>query len=169
MTTQTTQILTNLQLAQIIRRIAFEIYETNFDETDLVLAGVSGEGYVLAQRLAFELEHISPLKVSLLKIELDKSLPQQPDVRLDAPPQAYTGRAVVLIDDVLNTGRTLAFSLQPFLSVPVRKLQVAVVVDRNHKMYPVAADFIGYELATSLTEHVRVVVGDEAEAGVYLK
>ncbi|WP_266368684.1 phosphoribosyltransferase family protein [Tellurirhabdus rosea] len=169
MTTQPTQILTNLQLTQKIRRIAFEIYENNFEETDLVLAGVSGEGYVLAQRLAFELQHISPLKVTLLKIELDKSLAQQPAIHLDAEADVYTEKVVVVVDDVLNTGRTLAFSLLPFLSVPLRKLQVAVVVDRNHKRFPVAADYIGYELSTTLTEHVQVIVSDGERAGVYLR
>ncbi|WP_234736143.1 phosphoribosyltransferase family protein [Tellurirhabdus bombi] len=169
MTTQTTQILTPIQLEQKIRRIAFEIYENNFEETELVLAGIAGEGYLLAGRLAHELRHISPLTITLLQITLDKKLPQQVAIHLDAAAAAYANKAVVVVDDVLNSGRTLAFSLQPFLSVPLRRLQVAVVVDRNHKRYPVSADYIGFELSTTLTEHVEVVLSDPERVGVYLQ
>jgi len=169
MTTTLTQILTPLQLEQKIRRIAFEIYETNFEETELVLAGVSGEGFVLAGLLAEQLRQIAPLAVTVLKIELDKAQRQQPGIHLDGGPETYTNKSVVVVDDVLNTGRTLAFSLQPFLGVPLRRLQVAVIVDRKHPRYPVAADFIGYELSTTLNEHVEVVLSDPDRIGVYLR
>lgn len=169
MTTLPTQILTPLQLDQKIRRIAFEIYENNFEETEIVLAGIAGEGYVLAERLAHELSQIAPHQVLRLKIDLDKSQRQQPPIHVDAGPEAYTNKAIVVIDDVLNTGRTLAYSLQPFLNVPVRKLQVAVIVARNHQLFPVSADYVGYALSTTLTEHVEVVLSDESRLGVYLK
>ena len=81
----------------------------------------------------------------------------------------FTDKVVIVVDDVLYTGRTLAFSLQPFLQVPVRKLQVAVLIDRNHPRYPVAADYKGYELSTTLTEHVDVILSDAQKIGVYLR
>ena len=166
---QPTLILNAEQIRQKIRRIAFQIYETNFEESALLLAGILGEGYVLAQALARELRTIAPFKVELLQLDLDKSQPAQPPVRPDRPAADYTNKVVVVVDDVLYTGRTLAFSLQPFLSVPVRKLQVAVLVDRNYPRYPVAADYKGYELSTTLTDHVEVVLSDESRIGVYLR
>ncbi|MBO0933031.1 phosphoribosyltransferase family protein [Fibrella aquatilis] len=164
----TTQILTADQIQQKIRRIAFQVYETNFAEAHVLLAGVAGEGFVLAQRLADELSQIAPFRVTLVKIDIDKSQPAQPDIPLPTLPAHYAG-VVVLVDDVLNSGRTLAFSLQPFLHVPVSKIQIAVLVNRNHPRYPIAASFIGYELATTLNEHVEVVLSDAAREGVYLR
>ncbi|MEZ0539336.1 phosphoribosyltransferase family protein [Fibrella arboris] len=164
-----TQILSAGQIRQKIRRIASQVYETNFDEAAVVLAGVAGEGYELARRLADELRQIAPFTVSLVQIDLDKTQKAQPAIQLPGGSGTYTDRVVVLIDDVLYSGRTMAFSLQPFLSVPVRKIQVAVLVNRNHPRYPIAADFIGIELATTLNEHVDVILSDATREGVYLR
>lgn len=169
MMTSPTPVLNAEQIDRKIRRIAFQIYETNFEEPALLLAGIAGEGYVLAERLAHELRAIAPFTVTLLRLELDKTRPAQPPVQTGAPADTFTDQVVVVVDDVLYTGRTLAFSLQPFLSVPVRKLQVAVLVDRNYPRYPVAADYKGYELSTTLTERVEVVLSDPARVGVYLR
>ena len=168
-TEQPTLILNAEQIRQKIRRIAFQIYEINFEESSLLLAGISGEGYVLAQAIRNELAQIAPFDVELIKIELDKTQVAQPPVQTSQPAVDYTDKVVILVDDVLYTGRTLAFSLQPFLSVPVRKLQVAVLVDRNYPRYPVAADYKGYELSTTLTDHVDVILTDESRMGVYLR
>ena len=115
-----------------------------------------------------ELQTIAPFSVDLIQLDLDKNKKAQPSVRLDRAMSDYTDTVVIVVDDVLYTGRTLAFSLQPFLSVPVRKLQVAVLIDRNHPRSPVAADYKGYELSTTLTEHVDVVLSEENRMGVYL-
>ncbi|QHV95222.1 MULTISPECIES: phosphoribosyltransferase family protein [Spirosoma] len=168
-TAQPTLILNAEQIRQKIRRIAFQIYENNFEETALLMAGIAGEGYVLAQALAHELQVIAPFTVELIQIDLDKTKLAQPTVQLDHPASDYTDKVIVVVDDVLYTGRTLAFSLQPFLGVPVRKLQVAVLIDRNYPRYPVAADYKGYELSTTLTEHVDVILSDASRTGVYLR
>lgn len=168
-TTQPTLILNAEQIRQKIRRIAFQIYENNFEETALLLAGIAGEGFVLAQKLANELQSIAPFSVELMQLNLDKTKPSQPLVEPDRSDLDYTDKVVIVIDDVLYTGRTLTFSLQPFLAVPVRKLQVAVLVDRNYPRYPVSADYKGYELSTTLTEHVDVILSDKSRMGVYLK
>ncbi|MFD2572629.1 phosphoribosyltransferase family protein [Spirosoma soli] len=168
-TSEPTLILNAEQIRQKIRRIAFQIYENNFEETALLLAGVSGEGYILAQALVRELQTITPFSVELLQLKLDKTQPAQPVVDVDYAATNFTDKVIIVVDDVLYTGRTLAFSLQPFLSVPVRKLQVAVLIDRNHPRYPVLADYKGYELSTTLTEHVDVVLSDENRVGVYLR
>ena len=168
-TTPPTPILNAEQIHQKIRRIAFQIYENNVDEPALVLAGIAGEGYVLAEALAQGLRQITPFTVDLLQLTLDKTQLAQPPVRADRSVEDCADKVVIVIDDVLYTGRTLAFSLQPFLNVAVRKLQVAVLVDRNHPRYPVAADYKGYELSTTLTEHVEVVLSDADRIGVYLR
>jgi pyrimidine operon attenuation protein / uracil phosphoribosyltransferase len=161
------QILTATQLRQKIRRIAFQIYENNFEESVVVLAGVTGEGMTFARLLTDDLRQIAPLTVDLLEIRLDKKTAIQPPVVL--PAADLSGKVVIVADDVLYTGRTLMLALQPFLSASVQKLQVAVLVDRNHPRYPVAADYKGYELSTTLTEHVEVILSDDSRAGVYLR
>ena len=163
-----TQILSATQIQQKIRRIASQLYETNFEEKALVLAGIAGEGYELARRLAHELRQVAPFEVTLVQIDLDKTQPAQPLIHLPGHSGTLANRVVVLVDDVLYSGRTLAFSLQPFLAIPVRKIQVAVLINRNHPRYPIAADFIGLELATTLNEHVKVVLTDPTREGVYL-
>lgn len=173
-TAPSTLVLNAEQIRQKIRRIAFQVYENNFDETALLLAGISGEGYVLAQALADELKTMAPFSVDLIELVLDKAQTAQATVNLvnsttESTAADFADKVIIVVDDVLYTGRTLAFSLQPFLQVPIRKLQVAVLVDRNYPRYPVAADYKGYELSTTLTEHVEVVLSDEARKGVYLR
>lgn len=162
------QILSAHQTNQKIRRIAFEIYEQNFEESSIILAGIAGEGYEFAKRLVDELQSISPLQVDLIELRFDKNIHHQSRIEFDKE-IAVENRVVVVTDDVLNTGRTLAFALEPFLKVRMRKVQVAVVVDRSHHLFPVHADYVGYSLSTTISEHVQVVLSAADEAGVYLK
>ncbi|KAA0989765.1 phosphoribosyltransferase family protein [Dyadobacter aurulentus] len=162
------QILSSYQTNQKIRRIAFEIYENNFKETGVIIAGISGEGYAFAAMLAAELGAIAPFQVDLIELRFDKQLHYQSPIVFDKEIE-IENRVIILADDVLNTGRTLAFALEPFLKVPMKKVQVAVVVDRSHHLFPVHADYVGYSLSTTLTEHVKVVLSKKGEEGVYLK
>ncbi len=160
-------ILSLEQTHQKIKRIAFEIYERNLDETDIVLAGIVGEGYKMAEILANHLKEISPLNVFLMKIELNKEQPHLSPVNFDLAKEKLNGKVIIVVDDVLNTGRTLAYSLSPFLGVSVKRVQVAVIVNRDHHSFPIAADYVGYELSTTLNEHIRVKL-TEPDAGVFL-
>ena len=162
------QLLNQKQTLQKIRRIAYQIYEQNFEESDIIIAGINGEGFTFAEILVDELRKISTLKIHIAKLTLDKQANNQPDIKIESGVDTFYNKSVVLCDDVLNTGRTLAFSLHPFLSIPLKKLQVAVVVDRNHPRYPIAADYVGYSLSTTLNERIEVVLSNETTTGVYL-
>jgi pyrimidine operon attenuation protein / uracil phosphoribosyltransferase len=163
------QVLTLEQTQQKIRRIAFEIYERNFEEEEVVLAGITGEGYEFARLLANELKSISPLKTHLVEIVLDKERPLNSDISFRKDFTLNDSKVVIVADDVLNTGRTLAFALQPFLQFRLKKLQVAVIVDRSHRHFPVSADYVGYALSTTFNEHVEVILSRKGKEGVYLK
>lgn len=167
-TEHATLILDHAQVLQKIKRIAYEIYENNADEQEIVLAGIYDKGYRFAQLLQAQLRVIAPLQVRLVRVNLQKSAPVQGHVTLDCELGSLAGKSIVLLDDVLNTGRTLAHSLQPFLSVPAGKIQVAVIVDRSHRLFPVATDFVGYALSTTLQEHIEVRLENEKALGVYL-
>lgn len=164
----TTQILSQAQTKQKIRRLAFQIYEHNFDTPTVFLAGIDGMGMTLAQELATALRQISPLQIELIHVKLDKLRPTQSEVELSVPYETLFNQTIILIDDVLNTGRTLAYSLRPFLKMPIEKLQTAVLVDRGHHSFPISADFAGYRLSTTLHERIEVVLDDEKKYGVYL-
>jgi pyrimidine operon attenuation protein / uracil phosphoribosyltransferase len=159
-------ILDAAQVKQKIRRMAFEVYEHNFKEKLVVFAGIEGQGHVLAKLLAKEVESISPLEIKLVKVSLDKMAPQQSEVVLDCDLKEIKKKCIILVDDVLNTGRTLAFGLKPFLNIEVKKIETAVLVNRSHTLYPIYPQYTGYELSTTIRDHVEVKFGKET--AVYL-
>ncbi|KRD07227.1 phosphoribosyltransferase [Flavobacterium sp. Root901] len=149
-------ILTNQEIEHKIKRIAYQIYETFVDEEEVVIAGIASSGSVFAQKIATVLSDISTLKVSLCEVKVDKQNPQSP-IQTSLSAEEYSNKGLVLVDDVLNSGTTLIYAVRHFLDVPLKKFKTAVLVDRNHKKYPVKADFKGISLSTSLLEHVQVV------------
>ena len=163
------QVLLNPEQAkQKIRRMAFQIFEDNFNEKKLVIAGINGEGYHLAQAIVENLKEISDKEIFLAKIILDKVAESQPNITIECEIDTFKKKTVILVDDVLNTGKTLAFCMKPFMSIPLKRLQVAVLVDRDYLLFPIRADYVGYNLATTLNDHVKVILSDKEKAGVYL-
>jgi len=157
-------ILNNTQIQQKIKRIAYQIYEANFTANTLVLAGIADNGFILAKKLQAVLQDISPLKIVLCEVKIDKKKPLNP-VMTSLKAEDYKNTSLVLVDDVLNSGTTLMYAVKHFLEVPLKQFKTAVLVDRNHKKYPVKADFKGVSLSTSLKEHVQVSFkGKEAKA-----
>ncbi len=166
-TETTNRVLDAVKVNQKITRIAYEIFENNFKEKSIIIAGIDGQGFLLAKQIAAELGKISPLQISIVKVSLDKLSPQQSEVTLDAENKDIKKKCIVLVDDVLNTGRTLAYGMKPFLNTEVKKIEVAVLVNRSNTLFPITPTYTGYELATTLTDHVEVVLGKNA--AVYLK
>ncbi len=165
-TTDKTLILNSSQVDQKIRRIAFEIFENNFKEKSLVLAGIDGQGYSFAKLLANQLTTISTIEISVAKVTLDKLAPRQSDVVLDVDSKELKKKCIVLVDDVLNSGRTLAYGMKPFLTAEVKKIEVAVLVNRSNTLFPITPTYTGYELTTMLNDHVEVILGKKS--AVYL-
>ena len=153
-------ILTANEISHKTRRIAFQIYETFIHEKEVILAGIASNGFVFAKKLAAELQSISDLKILLCEVHIDKQNPEK-SITTSLQSSEYTGRGLVLVDDVLNSGTTLIYVVRHFLDVPLSKFKTAVLVDRNHKKFPVKADFKGISLSTSSKEHVHVVFEGE--------
>ena len=150
------EVLNHKQVGQKITRMAFEIYERNLHASGgMVVAGITGMGTILAHLLATELRKISPLQVEEVEVLLDKQAVTATDVQLSSP-IALKGKTIILVDDVLNTGKTLVYALKPFLEHEVEKMEIAVLVNRSHGLFPVKPDYTGFELATTFTEHIRV-------------
>jgi len=148
-------ILSHKEIEHKIKRIAYQIYECNVDETELIIAGIESNGYLLAKKIRSNLEKISNIKCTLCKVNINKSEPSEP-IKTSIPKEEYSNKSLVLIDDVLNSGSTLIYGIKHFLNVPLINFKTAVLVNRNHKKYPVKADFKGISLSTSLFEHVHV-------------
>ncbi|WP_299129344.1 phosphoribosyltransferase family protein [uncultured Winogradskyella sp.] len=148
-------ILNHREIEHKIKRIAYQIYESNVNETEIIIAGIESNGFLLAEKIKTQLDGISDLKATLCRVTINKTKPTEAITtsleRID-----YTNKSIVLIDDVLNSGSTLIYGIKHFLDVPLKQFKTAVLVNRNHKKFPVKADFKGISLSTSMFEHVHV-------------
>ncbi|MGA9271394.1 MAG: phosphoribosyltransferase family protein [Lutimonas sp.] len=160
-------ILNDQQIKDKIRRIAYQIYESNTKEKEIILAGIQQNGYVLAQRIARALRSISPIEVVLCEIYIDKKKPRN-EISTSLEPASYKNKSLILVDDVLNSGTTLIYSARHFLDVPLKRFKTVVLVNRNHKKYPIKADFKGISLSTSMQEHIYVEF-NEKDSLAYLE
>ena len=168
MGTQKLLILDKKQIQQKIERMAYQILEDNLEEKEIILAGIISGGFTLAKRLKKVLEKIAPFNIRLMQMELDKD-GSHLQAKADMAVEEAANHVVILVDDVLNSGRTLAYGLGFFLNIPLKKLRTLVLVDRSHRSFPVSPDFTGLELATILKQHVKVVLDTaNEEDGVYL-
>ena len=157
-------ILSHNEINHKIKRIAYQIYECNVDEKEVILAGIESNGYILAKKLKIALKKISNIEPLLCKVTIDKQNPLT-EIKTSISSEDYTNKSIVLIDDVLNSGTTLIYGVKHFLNVPLKQFKTAVLINRNHKKYPVKADFKGISLSTSLHEHVEIKLeGKEFEA-----
>ena len=149
-------ILDQKQIDHKIRRIAYQIYENNVSEKEVVIAGIFENGFIFAKKINTVIEKISPIKVIMCKVMIDKKNPIEP-ITTSLESKIYKNKSLVLVDDVLHSGTTLIYGIKHFLQVPLKQFNTAVLVDRNHKKYPVKADFKGISLSTSINENVSVV------------
>jgi len=162
------QILNHRQITQKVRRMAFELYEQNYNAEGLVLAGINGMGARLSDLLAAELQNFSTLRIEQIEVEIDKQSPSQEDIKVNSEGVELNDKVVVLVDDVLYTGRTIAYGMKPFLQKKIKKLQLAVLIDRSHRSFPVSPDVVGYELSTTINQRIEVKLADSENFGVYL-
>ena len=161
-------ILDQHQIAQKIDRIAYQLLEDNFDEKEIVIAGILPKGNFIAERLKKILDKIAPFKSTLITIELDKQSSSL-KAKTNTDIQVCHNKVVILVDDVMNSGKTLAYGFGVFLDVPLKKLRTVVLIDRNHKSFPVTTDFAGIALSTLLKEHVEVILSKDGKGdAVYL-
>ena len=150
------RILTHYQIQHITKRIAYQIYESNVDEEEIIVAGITGGGESFAKKIVAVLKKITDAHIVMCKMDMDKKNPLTSGVTTSLGEEAYKNKSIVLVDDVLNSGTTLIYGTHHFLKTPIKRLKTAVLVNRNHKKYPIKADFKGISLSTSLNEHIRV-------------
>ena len=154
-------------IRRALLRISHEIVEKNKGTEHLVLVGIRTRGVFIAERIATEIariEGIAPprgvLDITLYRDDLNE-LSYQPLVRPTEMPQGITGKTVVLVDDVLYTGRTIRAAMNALLDIGrPRMIQLAVLIDRGHRELPIRADYVGKNVPTAALEDVSVLLGD---------
>lgn len=167
MSEERTQVLNPTQVKQKIDRIAFEIFEHHHDEATLIVAGIAGNGMRLAELLADRLRELSAKEIRLVEVSIDKHDPLSTTAFVNIEKEEAEGRVVILVDDVLNSGRTLMYGVIHLLKVRLKALRTAILIERSHKQFPVRADFVGLALSTTLQEHVKVELTEPM--GAYLE
>lgn len=149
-----------------LHRMAYQLWEHNSKETSVILLGIEGSGLAVAKSLASILKKISPLQVEVITIKMNKRKPLAQEITIE---QDLTGQSVILVDDVTNSGRTLLYALKPLLNFDLKKILIAVLVDRKHKSFPVSPDIVGYSVATTLKEHIEVETDGKTITAAWLE
>jgi pyrimidine operon attenuation protein/uracil phosphoribosyltransferase len=163
-----TLILDQLAIGQKTRRIAYQIVEDNYDEKEITMIGIKGGGADYAILLKKEIESISEITVNLHVLTMDKQQPLSHPITIDAPKLSLDKKVVLMVDDVANTGKTMYYALKPVMEFAPKKVQVAVLVDRQHKLFPVSSDFVGLSLSTTMQEHIKVELDKAGKGEAYL-
>jgi pyrimidine operon attenuation protein/uracil phosphoribosyltransferase len=161
------KILDQAQIRQKIKRLAIEILENNFEEKSLILIGINNNGNGFAKHLVAELKKITDISISLFNVRLNPAAPLSSPVEIDAPIESLKGKSIILIDDVANTGRTIFYACKPILDIIPKKLEVAVLIDRKHKTFPIYPKYVGLSLATTLKEDIELQI-NSGEWGAFM-
>jgi pyrimidine operon attenuation protein / uracil phosphoribosyltransferase len=165
---ESSEILNARQISQKLNRISYQIYEHHLGEKEIFIAGIEGNGYIIAKRITEILKKISPLQVKIGKIKINKNNPLAELPRADFKALEFKNKSVILIDDVMNSGKTLFYALKVFLETPVKRISTAVLVDRSHTVYPIKIDFVGLSLSTTLQEHISAELEPKGNEKVIL-
>ncbi len=161
-------ILDNEAIQQKTIRIAYQIVEDNYDEDELVIIGIKPNGFQYAQQLKKEIDAIDGVKVTLIELEFNKTKPLETTIKLELGKKTLDNKTVIIVDDVANTGKTLYYALKPVMEFSPKKVQAVVLVDRQHKLFPVSPDFVGLSLSTTLQEHIIVEFDAKGAGAAYL-
>jgi pyrimidine operon attenuation protein/uracil phosphoribosyltransferase len=151
-----TLILNNLEISQKIDRISYQILEDNHQEKEIIIVGISNNGYLFAERLVKKLKKISDVKINLVKLTLNKENPLGEDIIIDKSTDILSNQIIILVDDVLNSGKTLIYGVKYLLNYPIKRMSTAVLVDRNNKRYPIGTHYTGLALSTTLKNNISV-------------
>ncbi len=154
----TVKVLDNKQVDYKIKRLAYEIYENNAYEKELYVLGINTNGYNLAKLIVKELTKICDIQPNLSRLKIDPSSPVENDISLEIDIEQLKNKSIIIIDDVANTGRTIYYSFRPLLNILTKKIEIAVLVDRQHKNFPVKVDYVGLSLATTHQENIDVIL-----------
>ena len=159
------EILTNSQINQKTNRLAHQLLENCFDQEEIYIGGIGGNGIILAEQLVKVIKQHDPIKINLFKITINKDKPWSDKIELSIDINKMKNGYIVLVDDVVNSGKTMQYALIEILKFPTKEIKTVALVDRKHRRFPIKADFVGMTLSTTLKERVEVdLTGQEMKA-----
>lgn len=159
-------ILTNEIADKKLRRMALEICERNYNESELLLLGIKGSGMIVAEKISHYIKAAFKGVVTVHSLEIDKKAPGMVQI---SPYADCNNRVVILIDDVANSGKTMLYSLKPLLDSYPKKIQTLALVERTHKSFPIDIDYTGLSVSTGLHEHIYVEVNKKEVLGAWME
>lgn len=162
------QVLNDYQINQKIIRLAFEIMENNLDQDEIILAGINNNGFRFAELLAEGLSSITKKNIILSRIRLNPASPLNAIVEIDLKNSDLENKCIIVVDDVANTGRTIFYAFKVLMNILPKKVEVAVLVDRKHKLFPIKVDYVGLSLATTIQENIIADLADKNALNVIL-
>lgn len=163
------KILDEISIQKKTTRLAFQIAENNYQCDEIILAGINNNGFGFAKLLEKQLKKIVQTKVTVSRIKLNPANPLAQEAVLDTVPNELRNKTIIIVDDVANTGRTIFYAFQPLLKLLPFKLEVAVLVDRKHKLFPIHVDYVGLSIATTMKENIIVKIIGVEEMEVHLE
>jgi pyrimidine operon attenuation protein/uracil phosphoribosyltransferase len=149
-------ILNHLDINRKITRLAHELLENSFEEPVLYIGGICGNGILIAEELKKIIRSHSDQEIHVFEIFINKDEPWKDSVKLTIDEAQLKNAYIILVDDVLNSGKTMQYALMKFLEGPTKSIKTLALVDRTHRRYPIKADFVGLSLSTTLKERVEV-------------
>lgn len=161
------KILNQLQIDQKITRIAHEIIENTTDVDSIFIAGICGNGVLIANKVGEIIKQNSNLTCTIFEINLDKENPLSAEISSSIDIQLIKNAYVILIDDVVNSGKTMQYALTKILEQNTKNIKTVALVDRTHRRFPIKCDFVGLTLSTTLQNRVEIELSDK-ESYAYL-
>ena len=156
------EVVDAVTMKRALTRISYEIIERNKGIQDIVLVGIKTRGIYIAQRLAERLKQLEDIDVPVGELDItlyrdDVKDLEEPELHSSDVPVSIEGKEVILVDDVLYTGRTIRAAMDAVMDLGrPRKISLAVLVDRGHRELPIRADYVGKNIPTSKTEEIIV-------------
>ena len=162
------EILSNLEIDRKINRLAHQLIENSFEEKEIHIGGIVGNGILLANRLAKIIMEHSEIHVNVFEVHMNKQEPWSEKIKLTAEKETLKNGFIVLVDDVLNSGKTMQYALIEILQFNTKAIKTVALVDRKHRRFPIKADFVGLSLSTTLKERVEVNLSGEDQKAYLL-
>jgi len=162
------KILEHKKILQKIKRLAIQVLEHNYEESEIIIIGINNRGMQVALLLMEELKQLKAPPILLTRIRLSPAAPLESEIILEMPVEELDRKTILLVDDVANTGRTMFYACKTLMNILPKKIETAVLVDRMHKSFPIKVDYVGLSLATTVKENIDVKIEEGEEFAVYL-
>ena len=149
-----------------MQRMAYEIIENNFEENEIIIAGIKQNGLIIANVIYDYLKPVFKGNLIVLEIALDKKSPKNISLSTE---MNFDDKVIIITDDVTNSGRTLLYAVKPFLDFYPKKIQTLVLVERSYQQFPLSPDYVGMSIATALSEKIIVEIDGTEIAGAHIE